>query len=301
MKDNQLIKRYRNFITIERRLSANSVESYLSDIEQFRQFLTDNEVTLASLEPFHLTAWIIHMSKDLGLNERSMTRKISAVRGLLHFLADRHGFDAGLMDVVEPIKLQKKIPVFLTISEVKALMAAPDLTKPSGVRDRTMLELFYSSGLRVSELISLLTDDLFLEERFVRVTGKGSKERIVPLSDDAVDFLKSYTARYRHQLTKKGVYDAHLFLNNRGKPISRQGVWKKLKEYARIAGITKEISPHKLRHTFATHLLEGGADLRSVQLMLGHSSINTTEIYTHVNQRNIAEEFRKKHPREEKK
>ena len=299
-RSDRLIKKYYNFITVEKGLSKNSVESYMSDITQFVEYVSDHDIDFEALETIHLTAWVIHLSRELKLTERSMARKVSSIRGLLHFLADRHSFDAGLMDVIEPVKLQQKIPIFLTIREVENLMAAPDMHTPLGVRDRAMFELFYSSGLRVSELIRLTLDDLFLKEEFVRVFGKGSKERIVPLSDDAISIITLYIDRFRHRLMKKGLYNSHLFLNSRGGGISRQGVWKKLKECARLAGIEKEISPHKLRHTFATHLLEGGADLRSVQLMLGHSSINTTEIYTHVDQKKIADEFQKRHPREGK-
>ena len=188
--------------------------------------------------------------------------------------------------------------MFLSVDEVERLFSAIDTTTPSGFRDRTMLEIFYSSGLRVSELVNMKLGDVMRKERIILVLGKGNKQRVVPYSDDAAVYLDRYLDSERHRLIKQGDWNDSVFINNRGKSFTRQGVWKKLKHFAKLAGINKEISPHKLRHTFATHLLEGGADLRSVQMLLGHSSINTTEIYTHVEQQAIKKEFEQKHPRD---
>jgi len=222
------------------------------------------------------------------------------VRGLFKFLLEDDYITSDMLEILEPVKLSKSLPTFLTPNEVQRLFSVIDTSKPSGQRDRTMLELFYSSGLRVSELIDLKIGNVHRKDMIILVFGKGSKERVVPYSDDAAEYLHHYLDRMRHRLIKQGDFNEYVFINNRGGKFSRQGVWKKLKQFAKAAGITKDVSPHKLRHTFATHLLEGGADLRSVQMLLGHSSINTTEIYTHVEQHAIKKEFDNRHPRDNK-
>ncbi len=295
--DASRLRRYLNFVKIEKRLSKNSVFAYENDLTQFLAWLGEQGKELTVLDPISLTEYVVAISKDFKLKDRSLARKISAIRGFLKFILDREGFGGDLIAVLEPVKLMRSLPVFLSPEEIRALLNAIDTTTPQGFRDRTMFELFYASGLRVSELVNLKVGDVIVRERLIRVFGKGSKERIVPYSDDAAQFLEPYLERVRHSLMKPGEWSDLLFLNKNGTKFTRQGVWKKLKEYAKVAGIEKEISPHKLRHTFATHLLEGGADLRSLQMLLGHASINTTEIYTHVEQQHVTEEFRKLHPR----
>lgn len=295
--DKRRLTWYLDFIKIEKRLSKNSVAAYESDLEQFLRWLVEKGTEISALDPGTLTEYLVEISKDLKLKDRSLARKISALRGFFKFLLDREGMGADLITAMEPVKLARTLPVFLSPEEMNSLLSVIDTATPEGFRDRTMFELFYSSGLRVSELVNLKVGDVISSERLIRVFGKGSKERIVPYSDDAAQYLEPYLQKVRHTFMKPGAWSDVVFLNKSGKKFTRQGVWKKLKEYAKKAGIEKDISPHKLRHTFATHLLEGGADLRSLQMLLGHASINTTEIYTHVEQQHIREEFRKLHPR----
>jgi integrase/recombinase XerD len=295
--DAKELRRYLDFVKIEKRLSKNSVSAYESDLEQFFAHLDTAGKSLSTLDPVTLTDYLVEISKDLKLKDRSLARKISALRGFFRFQVEREKLSSELIEAMEPVKLARNLPVFLSPEEMQALLNAIDTASEPGYRDRTMFELFYSSGLRVSELVNLKLGDIYPADRIIRVFGKGSKERVVPYSDDAARYLETYVGTMRHKLMKPGAWNDILFLNKNGKKFTRQGIWKKLKEYAKLAGIEKDISPHKLRHTFATHLLEGGADLRSLQMLLGHASINTTEIYTHVEQQHIKNEFNKLHPR----
>ena len=296
--DSRLLKKYINHIKLEKRLAANSVEAYERDLTDFLEYLDSHGLCLTQADSVNISEYIIHLSKEKECSDRSLARAISSLRGFLKFLLEDNFIIPEMLEILEPVKLKKSLPVFLTYEELQRLFSVVDTSTPSGFRDRTILELFYSSGLRVSELIDLKLGNIFRKKQLLLVFGKGSKERVVPYSDDAAVYLHEYIDRMRHQLMKKGDFNEYVFLNNRGGKLTRQGIWKKLKEFAILAGITKDISPHKLRHTFATHLLEGGADLRSVQMLLGHSSINTTEIYTHVEQEAIHREFDNKHPRE---
>ncbi|HRZ79549.1 MAG TPA: site-specific tyrosine recombinase XerD [bacterium] len=296
--DQRLLKKYLNFVKLEKRLALNSVEAYERDLLDFIDFIDKKALSLTTADAVNVSEYIIHLSKDKDFSDRSLARSISSLRGFFKFLMEDDFIAPEMLEILEPVKLTKSLPVFLTMEEVQRLFNSIDTSKPSGFRDRTILEMFYSSGLRVSELTDLKLGNVHRSEQILVVFGKGSKERVVPYSDDAAEFLHQYLDRVRHTLIKKGDWSEFVFLNNRGVKLTRQGVWKKLKEFAKGAGITKEISPHKLRHTFATHLLEGGADLRSVQMLLGHASINTTEIYTHIEQHTIKREFEQKHPRE---
>jgi tyrosine recombinase XerD len=296
--DSKLLRRYMNHIKLEKRLALNSVEAYERDLTDFLEYLDSRGLCLTQADSVNISEYIIHLSKDKDFSDRSLARAISSLRGFLKFLLEDNFIIPEMLEILEPVKLKKSLPVFLTYDELQRLFSVVDTSTPSGFRDRTMLEMFYSSGLRVSELVDLKISNIYRQRQLLRVFGKGSKERIVPYSDDAARYLHEYIDKMRYQLMKKGDFNEYVFLNNRGGKLTRQGIWKKLKEFAVMAGITKDISPHKLRHTFATHLLEGGADLRSVQMLLGHSSINTTEIYTHVEQEAIHREFDKKHPRE---
>ncbi len=296
--DSRLLKKYMNFIKLEKRMALNSVEAYERDLTDFLEYLDSRGICLTQADSVNVSEYVIHLSRDKNFSDRSLARAISSIRGFFKFLLEDDYIIPEMLEILEPVKLKKALPVFLTYEELQRLFSVVDTSTASGFRDRTILELFYSSGLRVSELIDLKLGNIFRKKQLLLVFGKGSKERVVPYSDDAAVYLHEYIDRMRHQLMKKGDFNEYVFLNNRGGQLTRQGVWKKLKEFAVLAGITKDISPHKLRHTFATHLLEGGADLRSVQMLLGHSSINTTEIYTHVEQEAIHREFDKKHPRE---
>ena len=296
--DSRLLKKYMNHVKLEKRLALNSVEAYERDLTDFLEYLDSRGLCLTQADSVNVSEYVIHLSKDKDFSDRSLARAISSLRGFLKFLLEDDYIIPEMLEILEPVKLKKSLPVFLTYDELQRLFSVVDTTTPSGFRDRTMLEMFYSSGLRVSELVDLKISNIYRQRQLLRVFGKGSKERIVPYSDDAAKYLHEYIDRMRYQLMKKGDFNEYVFINNRGGRLTRQGVWKKLKEFALLAGITKDISPHKLRHTFATHLLEGGADLRSVQTLLGHASINTTEIYTHVEHKAIQKEFERKHPRE---
>ena len=296
--DARLLKKYMNHIKLEKRLALNSVEAYERDLTDFLEYLDSRGICLTQADSVNISEYVIHLSRDRDFSDRSLARSISSLRGFLKFLLEDDYIIPEMLEILEPVKLKKSLPVFLTYDELQKLFSVVDTSTASGFRDRTMLEMFYSSGLRVSELVDLRIGNVFRPQQLLRVFGKGSKERIVPYSDDAARYLHEYLDRMRHTLMKKGDFNDYVFINNRGSRLTRQGIWKKLKEFAALAGITKDISPHKLRHTFATHLLEGGADLRSVQMLLGHSSINTTEIYTHVEQEAIHREFDRKHPRE---
>ncbi|MBO4699355.1 site-specific tyrosine recombinase XerD [bacterium] len=296
--DARILKKYMNHIKLEKRLALNSVEAYERDLTDFLEYLDSRGLCITQADSVNISEYVIHLSKDRNFSDRSLARAISSLRGFLKFLLEDDYIIPEMLEILEPVKLKKSLPVFLTYEELQRLFAAVDTSTASGFRDRTMLEMFYSSGLRVSELTELKLGNIYRKKQLLLVFGKGSKERVVPYSDDAALYLHEYIDRMRHTLLKKGDFNDYVFINNRGEKMTRQGVWKKLKEFAVSAGITKDISPHKLRHTFATHLLEGGADLRSVQMLLGHSSINTTEIYTHVEQEAIHREFDRKHPRE---
>jgi len=296
--DARLLKKYLNFVKLEKRLALNSVEAYERDLIDFLTFLDQRQISITTADSVNVSEYIIHLSRDKDFADRSLARSISSLRGFFKFLMEDDFIAPELLEILEPVKLSKSLPMFLTVDELERLFNSIDTTTLSGFRDRTILEMFYSSGLRVSELIDLKLGSVHRKEQILLVLGKGSKERVVPYSNDAAEFLHPYLDRIRHKLIKQGDWNEFVFINNRGCKLTRQGVWKKLKEFAKAAGITKEISPHKLRHTFATHLLEGGADLRSVQMLLGHSSINTTEIYTHIEQQTIKKEFEQKHPRE---
>ncbi len=297
--DAQYLRKYLNFIKLEKGLSANTIESYERDLKQFTEWLAGQGSSLSAADSMLVSEYVVHLSKDNRLSDKSLARVTSSMRSFFKFLLENKSIDPELLEVLEPVKLKNSLPTFLTLEELRDLLSAIDTTSVPRFRDRTIFELFYSSGLRVSELIDLKIGNIYRRDQLLRVRGKGSKERVVPYSDDAAVFLHEYLDKMRHKLMRPGDFNEYVFINNHGQQFTRQGIWKKIKEYARLAGITKEISPHKLRHTFATHLLEGGADLRTLQDLLGHASINTTEIYTHVEHKKIQKEFEKRHPRED--
>ncbi|MBR4489100.1 site-specific tyrosine recombinase XerD [bacterium] len=297
--DAQYLRKYLNFIKLEKGLSANTIESYERDLKQFTEWLAGQGSSLSAADSMLVSEYVVHLSKDNRLSDKSLARVTSSMRSFFKFLLENKSIDSELLEVLEPVKLKNSLPTFFTLEELRDLLSAIDTTSVPGFRDRTIFELFYSSGLRVSELIDLKIGNIYRRDQLLRVRGKGSKERVVPYSDDAAVFLHEYLDKMRHKLMRPGDFNEYVFINNHGQQFTRQGIWKKIKEYARLAGITKEISPHKLRHTFATHLLEGGADLRTLQDLLGHASINTTEIYTHVEHKKIQKEFEKRHPRED--
>ena len=230
-----------------------------------------------------------------GISTRSVARALAAIRGMFRFLVAERHLKTDPTENLENPKLWTTLPKSLQPSEVEALLRAPDASTVEGLRDRAMLELLYATGLRVSELIKVRIDDVVLDAGFLRTIGKGSKERIVPFGDAARDAIVAFMERGRSELDR--FLDPHLFLSQRGRPMTRQAFWMKIVRYTRDAGITTHVSPHVLRHSFATHLLENGADLRSVQMMLGHSDISTTQIYTHVSRARLQKMYETYHPR----
>lgn len=284
-----------SLLRVERRLSANTVENYRRDLLRFVEFLATQKVKDFTLVTDLTLRGFLSAEFDRGQSARSMARRLSALRQFYRYLLKEKRLESDPTLKIELPKLGRPLPKVLSPEEVVSLLQQPNLTKPLGLRDRAMLELLYASGLRVSELIQLKLNQINLEHGFVRVLGKGSKERLVPLGQAAQDLIKDYLLRARSKL-EKGKASEVLFLNNRGSGMTRQQFFLLLKKYAMTAGIKKEVSPHILRHSFATHLLNGGADLRSVQAMLGHSNLATTQIYTHVSGERL-KEIHKVHPR----
>ena len=285
---------YLDFLAVERGLAKNSLASYRHDLDSFETWLDEQKIDLSSVERLHIVRYFQTLRRR-GIAPRSVARALAAIRGMFRFLVSERHLKTDPTENIENPKLWTTLPKSLQPEEVEALLAAPDRTKPDGLRDAAMLELLYATGLRVSELIRVRLDDLVLDAGFLRTIGKGSKERIVPFGDSARDAVLVFVERGRAAFDKR--HDPHLFLSNRGRPMTRQSFWMKVRKYARAAGIKARISPHILRHSFATHLLENGADLRSVQLMLGHTDISTTQIYTHVSRARLQRMYEKYHPR----
>jgi integrase/recombinase XerD len=291
-----LLDRFADFLALERGASPRTNEAYLRDVTRLVTFA----VIKGAPAPVDLTArllrtYVYHL-KDLGLAPASIRRNVSAARTYFRFLlADGHV----VRDPTERLETPKRwrtLPEVLTVAEIKSLLDAPTVDDPLYFRDRALLELAYGAGLRVSEWIGIGTRDVLLDEALVRVFGKGAKERLVPIGRSAIAALAIYQRELRPRL-ERGKGRGALFLSARGEPLSRMGAWKILKRYVERAGLTKHVSPHTLRHSFATHLLEGGADLRAVQEMLGHADISTTQIYTHVDREYLRQVHRQYHPR----
>jgi len=292
------IQEYENYLKLERSLSANSVDAYVHDIVKLKQFLELREkdlnplqVTLQELQD--MVEWI----NELGMSAFSQARIISGLKSFYKFLIYEGEMDVDPTTLLEAPKLGRKLPDTLSIQEIDQILEAIDHSTPEGTRNRAMLETLYSSGLRVSELIGLKTSNVHFEVGFLRVTGKGNKERLVPIGRTALKYINIYREEVRVHLDIKQGHEAFLFLNRRGRQLTRQMVFTFLKDLVVKAGIKKTISPHTFRHSFATHLIEGGADLRAVQEMLGHESITTTEIYTHLDRDYLRQVIQEFHPR----
>ena len=289
---NDFLLLYLDYLAVEKGLAKNSLASYRTDLRRFGAWL--NERPLDGVKRQDVVRYFQSL-RSSGISARSVARALAALRGFFRFLVRERHLKHDPTENVENPKLWTNLPKSLQPSEVEALLAAPDVKTPDGMRDAAMLELLYATGLRVSELIRVKIDDLVLDAGFLRTFGKGSKERIVPFGDSARRAIAAYMEYARPACNRKN--DPHLFLTNRSRPMSRQTFWMKIVKYARKAGIRSHISPHVLRHSFATHLLENGADLRSVQLMLGHSDISTTQIYTHVSRARLQKLYDQFHPR----
>jgi integrase/recombinase XerD len=295
---NGAIKEFKGYLKLERSLSSNSVEAYIHDITKLQQFLEGNYpgVVPEKVERQQLEDFLIFLH-EIGMNDASQARIISGIRAFYKFLLVEDLIDHDPAHLIDLPKLRRKLPDTLSYEEVMAIIHAVDLSKKEGQRNKAMLETLYSCGLRVSELIGLRISDMFTEDGFVRVRGKGDKERLVPIGDSAINYIRIYKETVRSQITPQKGFEDHVFLNNRGKMLTRVYVFMLIKQLAEQAGIKKNISPHTFRHSFATHLIEGGADLRAVQEMLGHSSITTTEIYTHIDREFLRSTLIQYHPR----
>jgi integrase/recombinase XerD len=291
----QLVDQCLNYMLVEKGLAAKTIEAYAGDLRAFLDFLkAQNIERIDQADTAALLKYVIDLRQN-GRGPRTRARHLVALRGFYSFLVQAGQLPKNVAKMVDLPKSGLKLPEVLDVEEVAQLLATPDRKKPKGLRDAAMLELIYAAGLRVSELIGLMISAVNLEAGFVRVTGKGSKERIVPMGRKAMDCLQTYLQTGRPVLVQG--LSRYLFVARAGKPMTRQGFWKLLRNYAMQAGITKKITPHSLRHSFASHLLEGGADLRAVQVMLGHVDIATTQIYTHVAQKRLIEIHRQFHPR----
>jgi integrase/recombinase XerD len=291
-----LIDQYLNYLLVEKGLSKKTIESYGSDIASYVRFLDKNGITDISDAGTSLILKHLIFLRDEGIKARSRARHLVTLRGFYKFLAQEKYIASNPADVVDLPKSGLHLPHVLSVDEVKSLLGSPDTSSPSGLRDSAMIELLYAAGLRVSELVTLKLFDVNIDACFVRVFGKGSKERIVPIGLYAKEKINEYIKIARPVLLKKHM-SQFLFVGRKGKPMTRQGFWKLLRRYAKKVDITKTITPHSLRHSFATHLLEGGADLRSVQVMLGHVDISTTQIYTHVVREHLKKIHSRYHPR----
>lgn len=286
-------------LMVEKNASPLTLQAYRNDIIQFIELYGQNEDDLKTVD-HHRLRFFLACLKEQGYSRRTIARKLSATRSFLFFLQRRGLIDSGKWSAVSRPKQHKGLPRFLYYHEVVALLEAPDCKTPIGFRDRTLLELIYASGLRVGELVALNAASFQLEERLVKVMGKGRKERIVPLGRVAAAFIDEYMEKVRPLLADKlkdGTVHDNLFLNRWGKPLSDRGVRYLFKKYIQQVSSKEGITPHSLRHSFATHLLEGGADLRVVQELLGHVSISTTQIYTHITRERLSEVYRAAHPR----
>jgi integrase/recombinase XerD len=292
------IRHFANYLKLERSLSDNSIAAYVHDVGLLRQF---SELKKLKTDPLALTTRqlqsFIHYVNDLGMSAYSQARILSGIKSFFKYLMFEELIEKDPTELLEGPKIGRKLPDTLNYHEIVKLFDAIDLSTPEGGRNRAMLEVLYSSGLRVSELVGLRLNHVYFDIGFLRVIGKGNKERLVPIGRDAMKYLKIYIDEIRiHVQTKKG-FESYVFLNRFGKKISRVSVFTVIKDLAARTGLKKTISPHTFRHSFATHLIEGGADLRAVQEMLGHESITTTEIYTHLDREYLKQVITDFHPR----
>ncbi|PKA84306.1 integrase/recombinase XerD [Ulvibacter sp. MAR_2010_11] len=299
MKWQQAVTDYKHYLKIERGLSENSIANYELDIKKLIQWLDENEIIISpvSISEETVQQFIYNIAK--AVNPRSQSRIISGLRGFFNYLIFEEYRKTNPLELIESPKIGRKLPDTLSTSEIDALIEAIDLSKPQGERNRAILETLYGCGLRVSEATNLKISDLFFEEGFIKVTGKGDKQRFVPIGDTTIKYIELYRMEVRNHQEIAPMAKDTLFLNRRGKALTRAMIFTIVKQLAVKAGIHKTISPHTFRHSFATHLLENGADLRAIQQMLGHESITTTEVYTHIDKTHLTEIINRYHPRKE--
>lgn len=287
---------YLNYLSVERGLAKNTLESYGRDLHQYLGYLQEKKnLSLTNTTQATVIGYLLQLQAR-GKATATLSRSLAAIKSYYHYMARENRIERDPTVNLDAPKQEKRLPRVLSVTEVERLLEQPDIKNPVGIRDRAMLEVLYATGLRVSELVSLKVEDINLDTGYIKCYGKGSKERIVPIGSVAIKFLKLYQDHARKFLASR-LMENTLFLNHHGKGLTRQGFWKIIKKYADNLDILTDITPHTLRHSFATHLLENGADLRSVQEMLGHADIATTQIYTHLTKGKIKEIYEKAHPR----
>ncbi len=291
------LKQFIHYITLEKGLSKNTKDSYQHDLMRFSEFLSSRNIQNFTTTKAQDISDFLYVLDEYGLGVATRSRYLSAIRGLFKFLFANGIIEKNISDMIDLPKSRRNLPDTLSIEDVNLILEQPDTQKPAGIRDRAILETLYACGLRVSELINLKQRNILFDAEVIRVFGKGSKERIVPIGHSALNWIGKYQKKVRHLFNKKGDAQDILFLNQRGSALSRMGIWKIVDKYAVKADISIHVHPHIFRHSFATHLLEGGADLRAVQEMLGHSDISTTQIYTHLDRDYIKEVHKSFHPR----
>jgi len=297
-KPNRIIKQFLDYLNVEKGLSLNTIDSYRSDLIRFFEYIKKNNLEWESMRRQDIEIYLNETQTE-GISTSTLSRYISSLRSFYKFALLEDIISHSPVEEIELPKKIKRLPQFLNSDEVERLLNAPDRATPVGLRDAAMLELLYATGERVSEIIRLKMEDINLDEGYLLCTGKGEKQRLIPFGDNAADLLERYITDARPFFIKKSS-SPYLFLTIRSGPLSRKTFWKIMKDYRLKTGIKKQFSPHTLRHSFATHLLENGADLRSVQLLLGHSDISTTQIYTHINQRRMKKMYDQYHPRAHK-
>lgn len=290
-----IISKYKTWLRLEKSLSANSIEAYLADLDKLTRFVESEGKDYAGITYQDLQQFVAQLH-DIGIHPRSQARIISGIKSFYRFMLLDEYITVDPTGLLESPKIGLKLPEVLAVDEINDILDSIDLSLPEGQRNRAMLEVLYSCGLRVSELTSLRYSDVYFDEGFIKVEGKGSKQRLVPISDTAIREIKNYLLDRNLVAVKKG-YEDILFLSRRGTGLSRIMVFHVIKQQAEMAGVQKNVSPHTFRHSFATHLLEGGANLRAIQDMLGHEKITTTEIYTHIDREFLRKEILEHHPR----
>lgn len=291
------LKRYADFLILEKGIATNSYLSYSADLKKYYEYLLEENVRSgAAVREDHVSGFL-KLLRRRGLSAKSIARVLSAVRGFHRFLLGEEIASDDPTQNVDPPKRDRNLPEVLSIAEIDSILRQPDTSKPLGIRDRAILETLYATGMRVSELLELKQSNLLFDEELVLVYGKGSKERLVPIGQSAITWITKYRTTVRTALAQSSRTRDILFLNSRGSRLSRTTIWELVTSSAKKAGIKKEVHPHTIRHSFATHLLEGGADLRAVQEMLGHADISTTQIYTHVDREYLKEVHKTFHPR----
>ncbi|WP_298137192.1 site-specific tyrosine recombinase XerD [Flavobacterium sp.] len=297
MKWNSYIKSYQSYLRIERGLSKNTIDNYTFDLERLQLFLDTNGIEVSPLKISEETIQQFIYSVSKEINPRSQARIISGLKSFFSYLIFEDYRNDSPMELIESPRLGRKLPDTLSVDDIDNLIAAIDLSKPEGERNRAMLETLYGCGLRVSELVNLKISDLFFDEGFIKITGKGNKQRFVPISEVTKKYIELYRSLIRSHLEIQKGHEDTLFLNRRGRQLTRAMVFTIIKDLAVKINLNKAISPHTFRHSFATHLLENGADLRAIQLMLGHESITTTEIYVHLDRKHLTQVINSFHPR----